>query len=39
MRAPGTSKHCLTNMAADEKAATIFLLNREEKESMKAVMD
>ena len=45
MCGPGTSKHCVTNMAADEKAAiaaiiaTIFLLNKEEEESVETVMD
>ncbi len=45
MRRPGTSKHCVTNTAADEDAAiaaiiaAIFLLNKEEEESMETVMD
>ena len=39
MRSPGTSKHCVTNMVADEEAAiaaviaAIFLVNKEEEEN------
>ena len=39
MRGPDTSKHCVTNMAADEEAAiagviaAIFLVNKEEEEN------
>ena len=39
---PGTSKHCVTNMAADEKAAVIaaiFLVNKQEKENRETVLD
>jgi len=38
MRGPGMSKHCVTNMAADEEVAiaaviaAIFLVNKEEGE-------
>ena len=45
MRNRGTSRHCVTNMAADEEAAiaatiaAIFLLNKEEEERMETVMD
>ena len=45
MRGPGTSKHCVTNMAADEEAAiaaviaAIFLVNKEEEENMETVLD
>ena len=45
MRSPGTSKHCVTNMAADEEAAiaaviaTIFLVNKEEEENRETVLD
>ena len=44
MRGPGTSKHCVTNIAADEEAAiaaiiaAIFLLNKEE-ENREPVLD
>ena len=39
MRGPGTSKHCVINMAADKEAAiaaviaAIFLVNKEEEEN------
>lgn len=42
MRGPGTSKHCVLNMAADEEAAiaaviaAIFLVNKEEEENREA---
>lgn len=45
MRGPGTSKHCVTNMAADEEAAitaviaAIFLVNKEEEENGETVLD
>ena len=45
MRGPGTSKHCVTNMAADEEAAiaaiiaAIFLPDNEREESMETVLD
>ena len=45
MRGPGTSKHCVTNMAADEEAAiaaviaAIFLANKEEEENRETVLD
>ena len=45
MRGPGTSKHCVTNMAADEEAAiaaviaAIFLVNKEEEEHRETVLD
>ena len=45
MRGPGTSKHCVTNMAADEEAAiaaviaAIFLANKEEEENREIVLD
>ena len=45
MRGPGTSKHCITNMAADEKApiaaviAAIFLVNKVEEENRENVLD
>jgi len=45
MRGPGTSKHCVTNMAADEEAAitaviaAIFLVNKEEEENRETVLD
>ena len=43
MRGPGTSKHCVTNMVADEEAGiaavitAIFLANKEEKENREIV--
>ena len=43
MRGPGTSKHCVTNMVADEEAViaavitAIFLVNKEEKENREIV--
>ena len=43
MRGPDTSKHCVTNMAADEEAAiaaviaAIFLVNKEEEENRETV--
>ena len=43
MRGPGTSKHCVTNMVADEEAGiaavitAIFLVNKEEKENREIV--
>ena len=43
MRGPGTSKHCVTNMVADEEAViaavitAIFLINKEEKENKEIV--
>ena len=45
MRGPGTSKHCVTNMAADEEAviaaviAAIFLVNKDEEEDREIVLD
>ena len=45
MRGPDTSKHCVTNMAADEEAAiatviaAIFLVNKEEEENRETVLD
>ena len=45
MRGPGTTKHCVTNLAADEEAAitaiiaAIFLLDNEREESMETVLD
>lgn len=45
MRGPGTSKHYVTNMAADEKAAltaviaAIFIVNKEEEENKETVLD
>ena len=45
MRGSGTSKHCVTNMAADEEAAitaviaAIFLVNKEEEENRETVLD
>ena len=45
MCGPGTSKHCVTNMAADEEAAIaaviaeIFLVNKEEEENRETVLD
>jgi len=45
MRTPGTSKHCVTNMAADKQPtvaaviAAIFLLNKEEEENRETVLD
>jgi len=45
MRGSGTSKHCGTNMAADEEAAiaaviaAIFLVNKEEEENRETVLD
>ena len=45
MRGPGTSKHCVTNMAADEEAANaasiaaIVLVNKEEEENREIVLD
>ena len=43
MRGPGTSKHCVTNMVADEEAViaavitAIFLVNKEEEENREIV--
>ena len=43
MRGPGTSRHCVTNMVADEEAViaavitAIFLVNKEEKENREIV--
>ena len=43
MRGPGTSKHCVTNMVADEEAViaaaitAIVLVNKEEKENREIV--
>lgn len=43
MRRPGTSKHCVTNMAADEEAViaavitAILLVNKEEEENRDTV--
>ena len=45
MRTPSTSKHCVTNMAADKEAtvaafiAAIFPLNKEEEENRETVLD
>ena len=45
MRGTSTSKHCVTNMAADEEAAiaaaiaAIFLVNKEEGENRETVLD
>ena len=45
MRRPGTSKHCVTNMAADEEAAiaaviaAIFVVNKEEIENRETALD
>ena len=45
MRGPGTSKHCITNMAVDEEAAiaaviaAIFLVNKVEEENWETVLD
>ena len=45
MRRPGTSKHCVTNMAADEEAViaavitAILLVNKEEEENREIVLD
>ncbi len=44
MRGPCTSKHCVTNMAADEElpllpCAAIFLLNKGEEKRMETIMD
>ena len=45
MHTPGTSKHCITNMAADEEVAiaaviaAIFLVNKEEEENRESVLD
>ena len=45
MRGPGTCKHCVTNMAADEEAAiaaviaAIFLVNKEKEENRETVLD
>ena len=44
VRGPGTSKYCVTNMAADEEAAitaviaAIFLVNKEEEENRETVL-
>ena len=43
MSGPGTSKHCVTNMTADEEAdiaaviEAIFLVNKEEEENRETV--
>ena len=43
MRGPGTSKHCVTNMVADEEAViaavitAIFLVNKKEEENREIV--
>ena len=39
MRGPGTSKHCVTNMAADKEAAIAAIIATKEEESMETVMD
>ena len=45
MRRPGTSKHCVTNMAADEEAViaavitAIVLVNKGEEENREIVLD
>ena len=45
MRGPGTGKHCVTNMTADEEAAItaviagIFLVTKEEEENRETVLD
>ena len=45
MRGPGTSKHCITNMVADEEAViaavitAIFLVNKEEKENREILIE
>ena len=45
MRGSGTSKNCVTNMAADEEATTeaviaaMFLVNKEEEENRETVLD
>ena len=45
MSGPGTSKHCVTNMAADEEAAiaalisAVFLVNKEDEENRETVLD
>ena len=45
MSGPGTSKHCVTNMTADEEAdiavviEAIFLVNKEEEENRETVLD
>ena len=45
MRRPGTSEHCVANMAADEEAviaaviAAIFFINKEKEENREIVLD
>ena len=46
MSGPGTSKHCVINMTADEEAdmgaaviEAIFLVNKEEEENRETVLD
>ena len=45
MNGPGTGKHCVTNMMADEEAditaviEAIFLVNKEEEKNRETVLD